>query len=50
LFRTEFWIWLGSQWQLLLPAFIGSLLLSVILAAIAYPTALWVVKKYKSAV
>jgi len=48
LFRAEFWVWLGSQWQLLIPAFFGSLLLSIVLALIAYPTALLVIKRYKA--
>jgi uncharacterized protein (DUF2062 family) len=48
LFKAEFWIWLGSQWQLLIPAFFGSLLLSVILALLAYPSALFVINRYRA--
>lgn len=47
LVQTEFWIWLGSQWRLLIPAFFGSLLCSVILALAAYPVALLLVRKYR---
>jgi uncharacterized protein (DUF2062 family) len=49
LFQAEFWVWLSSQWQLLIPAFFGSLLLSVIMAFLAYPLALVLIKRYKAA-
>jgi len=48
-FSTEFWVWLASSWELLIPAFFGSLILSVILALLAYPTALFVIRKFRSA-
>ena len=47
LVKAEFWLWLGSQWKLLIPAFFGSLLCSVILALVAYPVALIVVRRYR---
>ncbi len=46
IFQAEFWNLLTSQWQLLLPAFVGSTILCAILAVIAYPIALHVVRKY----
>lgn len=50
LFQAEFWIWLVSSWRLLIPAFFGSLLLSVILALLAYPAALLVIRRYRTTV
>ena len=48
IFQPEFWHWLASQWQLLLPAFIGSTILCTALALIAYPVALRVILKYRT--
>lgn len=47
LFGREFWAWIASQWRLLIPAFLGSAILSTILAIIAYPTALFLVRSYR---
>ena len=47
LFQIEFWRWLGSQWRLLIPTFFGSLLLSILLALLAYPAALLLITKYR---
>lgn len=47
LIQAEFWMSLLAQWKLLIPACFGSLLLSVLLAGIAYPTALYVIRKYR---
>jgi uncharacterized protein (TIGR03546 family) len=47
LFQVEFWRWLSSQWRLLIPTFFGSLLLSVLLALLAYPAALLLITKYR---
>jgi uncharacterized protein (DUF2062 family) len=48
LFSRRFWLWLASQWRLLIPAFAGSLALSFILAALAYPLALWFIKRFRA--
>ena len=48
LFSSRFWLWLASQWRLLIPAFAGSLALSFILAALAYPLALWFIKRFRA--
>jgi len=50
LFQSEFWVWISSQWQLLIPAFFGSLILCAILAGLAYPAALFVIRRYRSPV
>jgi uncharacterized protein (DUF2062 family) len=50
LFQAEFWVWLGSQWKLLVPMFFGSLLISSALALLAYPAALLVIRKYRETV
>lgn len=50
LFQAEFWIWLSSQWQLLIPAFFGSLILCTILSGLSYPAALYVIRRYRSPV
>jgi uncharacterized protein (DUF2062 family) len=47
LVEVEFWLWLGSQWKLLIPAFVGSFVCSVIMALVAYPLALVIVRKYR---
>jgi uncharacterized protein (DUF2062 family) len=48
LFQAEFWKWLASQWRLLIPAFVGSTIISVILGLIAYPVALLIIRRYRS--
>ena len=50
LFEAEFWVWLSTQWQLLIPAFFGSLILALLLAGLAYPAALLVISRYRSSV
>ncbi len=50
LFQVEFWVWVGSSWELLIPAFFGSLLLSLILAILAYPAALFIIRRYRATV
>lgn len=47
LFKLEFWGWVVSQWRLLIPAFVGSLLLSLILAAVSYPTSLYLIRRFR---
>ena len=44
----EFLEWLFSQWVLLIPAFTGSLLLSAILALLAYKAAAVFLNRYRS--
>lgn len=46
LFEKEFWMWLASQWKLLIPAFVGSSVLSIVLGALAYPAALSVLRRF----
>lgn len=48
IFTAEFWIWLGRQWPLLIPAFVGSSIGAVVLAAAAYPLALALTRKLRS--
>ncbi len=47
LFGREFWVWLAGQWRLLIPAFVGSLILCTLLACLAYPVALILVRNYR---
>ena len=44
LFGREFWVWVASQWRLLIPAFVGSLILCTVFACLAYPLALILVR------
>ena len=48
IFSVAFWEWLADQWQLLVPAFIGSLVLAAILAFLAYPLARSLIRRYRS--
>ena len=48
LFGAEFWEWLASQWRLLIPAFVGSSIIAVVLALISYPAAFLIVRRYRS--
>jgi uncharacterized protein (DUF2062 family) len=45
LFTAEFWAWFASQWRLLIPAFVGSTILSILFAFIAYFLALFMIRK-----
>ena len=45
---VAFWEWLVEQWLLLVPAFVGSLLLAVVLGFVAYPIARSLVRRYRS--
>lgn len=47
IFSVAFWEWLFDQWQLLVPAFVGSLLLAVVFGLVAYPVARWLVRRYR---
>ena len=47
LFSREFWVWVAGQWRLLIPAFVGSLILSILFACLAYPLALILVRSYR---
>jgi uncharacterized protein (DUF2062 family) len=47
LLGREFWVWLVDQWRLLIPAFLGSLILCTALACLAYPVALILVRSYR---
>lgn len=48
LFEPAFWTWLASQWRFLIPAFVGSTILSLILAFLAYPLALILVRRLRA--
>ena len=48
LFSRSFWAWLAGQWRLLIPAFAGSVVLSVALALLAYPLALLFIRRFRA--
>ncbi len=48
LFEVAFWQGLAADWRLLIPAFLGSFLLSSLLALIAYPVSLRLLKRYRN--
>ena len=48
IFSGAFWAGLASQWRLLIPAFAGSLVLSCILAGLAYPSSLWFIRRFRA--
>lgn len=48
LIRMEFWLSLLAQWKLLIPAVFGSFFLSTVMAGLAYPTALYVIRRYRN--
>ena len=45
LFTAEFWQWLASQWSLLIPAIVGSTILCTLFACLAYPVALYAIRR-----
>ena len=47
LLGRECWVWVDSQWRLLIPALVGSLILCTVLACLAYPLALILVRSYR---
>lgn len=47
LFRSGFWSQLLAQWQLLIPAFVGSLVLCTLFAIASYPLALFIIRRYR---
>jgi uncharacterized protein (DUF2062 family) len=44
---AEFWRLLVSQWRQLLPFVVGSIILSLVSAAIAYPVMLYSLRSYR---
>lgn len=48
IFHSEFWLGLASQWRLLIPTILGSTILCSLMAALAYPLALWAIRKFKT--
>ena len=46
LLEAEFWYWLATQWRLVIPAFVGSSVLSILFSLLAYPLALLVIRRY----
>lgn len=47
LISREFWVWLSGQWRLLIPAVVGSQVLALVLALLAYFLALLLVRRYR---
>jgi uncharacterized protein (DUF2062 family) len=47
LISSEFWLWVAGQWRLLIPAFVGSALLSTLFSVVSYPAALSLVRRYR---
>ncbi|MEE8586056.1 MAG: DUF2062 domain-containing protein, partial [Acidobacteriota bacterium] len=48
LFEIAFWQGLAADWRLLAPVFLGSFLLSLALALIAYPVSLGLLRRYRN--
>ncbi|HSR68594.1 MAG TPA: DUF2062 domain-containing protein [Acidobacteriota bacterium] len=46
LFSPAYWRSLAGQWDLLVPAFFGSMVIAILLGALAYPTALHLLRRY----
>ena len=42
----DFWLWAFAQWRLLIPAILGSTLLSVVFALVAYPLSVYAVRRF----
>lgn len=40
----EFWFWVAAQWPLLIPAVVGSTVLSVVFALVAYPLCIYAIR------
>jgi uncharacterized protein (DUF2062 family) len=49
LFTAEFWNLLAAQWRQLLPFAVGSMILSIVSAAISYPLILYILRNYRRA-
>lgn len=45
--QARFWLDLIDQWWLLLPALVGSAVLCVLMAVVAYPLSLFLIRKYR---
>ncbi len=46
-FHSRFWVGLARHWRLLMPLLLGSTILSFVFAAISYPVALCLMRRYK---
>lgn len=44
---SGFWHWVASQWRLLIPAVVGSTILSLLLGLLSYPLSLWIIRRLK---
>ena len=42
----DFWFWVLAQWRLLVPAIVGSTLLSVLFALAAYPLCVYAIRRF----
>src|SRR5262247_2276271 len=49
LFTAEFWSLIAAQWRQLLPFAVGSMILSIVSAAISYPLMLYILRNYRRA-
>src|SRR5262249_36547577 len=47
LFTAEFWSLIAAQWPQLLPFAVGSMILSIVSAAISYPLMLYILRNYR---
>lgn len=47
LMSSQFWFSLSGHWRLLFPAVLGSMILSVLIAMVAYPIALFILRRYR---
>jgi uncharacterized protein len=47
LFTAEFWRLIAAQWRQLLPFAVGSMILSIVSAAISYPLTLHILRNYR---
>ncbi len=45
----EFWFWVAAQWPLLIPAVVGSTVLSVVFALVAYPLCVYAIRCFGAA-
>ena len=41
----NFWLWVFAQWRLLVPAILGSTILSIFFAVVAYPLCVYAIKR-----
>ena len=47
LLQADFWSWAASQWELLIPFFVGSFALCTAMALASYPLTLYILRRFK---